>query len=176
MNIRSAQARDLDACFTLDPSYETDYVWQMETTHAVGAVSLIFRETRLPRTMRVSCTVARDPVVEHFERGECFLVAEEEGLVRGYLDATADIWKQIAWINQLTVAPDRRRHGIGSALLRTGLDWAREQNLTTVMVETSTKNHPASALCQKHGFGFCGFNERYYSNRDIAIFFALALR
>ncbi len=176
MNICSAQARDLDACFALDPSYETDYVWQMEATRSAGAVSVVFRETRLPRTMRVSSTAARDQAIEHFERGECFLVAEEDGQVRGYLDATADTWKQIAWINQLTVAPDRRRHGTGSALLRAALDWAREQSLTTVMVETSTKNHPASALCQKHGFSLCGFNERYYANRDIAIFFALVLR
>ncbi len=176
MNIRSAQARDLDACLALDPSYETDYVWQMETTRPAGAVSIAFRETRLPRTMRVSGTPVRDLVSEHFELGECFLVAEEENVIRGYLDMTADRWKQIAWLNHLTVASDRRRRGMGSGLLRAGLDWAREQGLSTIMAETSTKNHPASALCQKHGFTFCGFNERYYSNRDIAIFFALVLR
>ncbi len=176
MIIRSAQARDLDACLALDPSYETDYVWQLETTRSPDVVSVVLRETRLPRTMRVACTPARDLVLEHFERGECFLVAEEEGAVRGYLDATADIWKQTGWINHITVSPERRRRGLGKALLRAGLDWARGQALTTMMAEMPTKNHPASALVQKLGFVLSGYNERYYSNRDIAIFFALGLR
>jgi ribosomal protein S18 acetylase RimI-like enzyme len=176
MNIRTAQARDLDACLALDPSYETDYVWQMETTRANGAVSVSFRETRLPRAMRVSGAPAREWVLEHFEAGECFLVAEEENAVRGFLDMTAEAWKQVAWVHHLTVAPDRRRQGVGSALLQAGLEWAHEHGVTTMMVETQTKNHPASAFFQKHGFAFCGYNERYYSNRDIAIFFALPLR
>ncbi len=176
MNIHSAQARDLDACLALDPSYETDYVWQLETTRGQDVVTVVLRETRLPRTMRVACTPARDLLVEHFERGECFLVAEEEGAVRGYLDATGDTWKQIGWINQLTVAPERRRRGIGKALLRAGLEWARGQALTTMMAEMPTKNHPASALMQKAGFVLAGYNERFYSNRDIAVFFALGLR
>ena len=176
MNIRSAQARDLEACVALDPSYETDYVWQLETTRNNDAVAVIFRETRLPRTMRVLAAPSRELALEHFERDECFLVAEEEGAICAFLDLTAEAWRQLAWINQLTVAPEHRRHGLGSALLRAGLDWARDRGLSTVMAETRTKNHPASALFQKHGFVFCGFNERYYSNRDIAVFFALALR
>ncbi len=176
MNIRPAQARDLEACLALDPSYETDYVWQLETTRHDGAVNVNFRETRLPRTMRVLSIPTRELVLEHFERDGCFLVAEEEGVIYGFLDATAEVWKQLAWINHLTVAPERRRRGVGTALVRASLDWARERGLTTVMVETRTKNHPATALFQKQGFVFCGFNERYYSNRDIAIFFALALR
>ncbi len=176
MNIRSAQARDLDGCLALDPSYETDYVWQLETTRANGATNIVLRETRLPRTMRVSRIPVRELLLEHFERGECFLVAEDHELIQGYLDLTVEEWKHLAWVNELTVAHDRRKRGIGSSLLRAGLIWARERGVSTVMLETQTKNHPATALAQKHGFVFCGYNERYYSNRDIAIFFALGLR
>ncbi len=176
MNIRPAQARDLEAILALDPSFETDYVWQMESTRVAGVNSIVFRVTRLPRTMRVACVAQPDSLLEHFERGECFLVAEEEGAIRGFVDATTEPWKQLVWINQLTVSPDRRRRGIGSALLRNALSWAQDQSATTVMVEARTKNHPATALFQKHGFAFCGFNDHYYSNRDIAIFFALNLR
>jgi ribosomal protein S18 acetylase RimI-like enzyme len=176
MNIRSAQARDLDACLTLDPSYETDYVWQMETARAPGAISVGFRVTRLPRTMRVTGAITREILLEHLERGECFLVAEEGREIRGYLDATVDLWRHVAWINHLTVAPQHRRGGIGSALVRAALDWSGAQNLNAMIGETQTKNFPASALLQKHGFTFCGFNDQYYSSHDIAIFFALTLR
>lgn len=176
MNIRPAQARDLDACLALDPSYETDYVWQMETTHAAGTISVGFRVTRLPRTMRVAGTIPREVLLEHLERGECFMVAEEGRDIHGYLDATVELWKHVVWINHVTVAPPRRRSGIGSALVHAALEWSGRQGLERLIGETQTKNFPASALLQKHGFTFCGFNDHYYSNHDIAIFFALSLR
>jgi ribosomal protein S18 acetylase RimI-like enzyme len=44
------------------------------------------------------------------------------------------------------------------------------------MLETQTKNHPAICFYRKHGFVFCGFNDRYYTNQDIALFFAQNLR
>jgi ribosomal protein S18 acetylase RimI-like enzyme len=175
MNIRPAQPRDLDLCVTLDPSYETDHVWQMETTRATSAISVGFRVTRLPRTMKVASTAVRDVLLEHYEQGECFLIAEENDEIRGYLDATADMWKRLARINYLTVAQAHRRSGIAKALVREMLDWGHNRNLETVIVETQTKNYPASSLFQKLGFTFCGFNDHYYSNRDIAIFFALNL-
>jgi ribosomal protein S18 acetylase RimI-like enzyme len=176
MNIRPAQPRDLDLCLSIDPSYETDYVWQMETTRAPGAISVGFRVTRLPRTMRVACAIVRDVLLEHFEQGECFLVAEDHNEIRGFVDATMDMWKRVAWINHLTVSPVHRRTGIGSALVRATIDWTHAQKLDTLIVESQTKNYPASSLFQKHGFTFCGFNDRYYSSRDIAIFFAVTLR
>ena len=58
MNIRPAQARDLDACLALDESFETEYVWQMDTTRSNGAMQVGFRTTRLPRAMRVNCPFA----------------------------------------------------------------------------------------------------------------------
>jgi ribosomal protein S18 acetylase RimI-like enzyme len=39
-------------------------------------------------------------------------------------------------------------------------------------LEIQTKNHPAISFAQKHGFQFCGYNERYYPNGDIALFFS----
>jgi ribosomal protein S18 acetylase RimI-like enzyme len=175
MNIRPAQPLDLDVCLTLDPSYETDYVWQMEINRAPGSITLGFRVTRLPRTMRVAASVVRDVLLEDLERGDCFLVAVDHDEIRGYLDATMDMWKRVGWINHLTVSPEHRRKGVGTALVRAALDWARGRDLDRVIVETQTKNHPATALFQKQGFTFCGFNDRYYSSRDIAIFFAVSL-
>ena len=44
------------------------------------------------------------------------------------------------------------------------------------MFETQTKNYPAICFYRKHRFVFCGFNDRYYTNQDIALFFAQSLR
>lgn len=175
MDIRPAQPRDLELCLGLDPTYETDYVWQMESTRQPGAISVGFRVTRLPRTMRVPAATSRDALVEHFERGECFLIADDREQVRGFLDATLDTWKHVLWINHLVVAQEQRRSGIGSALVRASFDWAHARGVERLIVETQTKNYPASSLLQKRGFTFCGFNDHYYASRDIAIFFALTL-
>lgn len=176
MIVRPAQARDLDACLALDESFETEYVWQMDTSRSNGAIQVGFRTTRLPRAMRVMVNNPRDSLAEHFELGECFLVAEDAPRLTGFVDATLDAGEHVAWIQSLVVASDLRRNGIGSHLLRATVDWAQAKKLRAVMASASTKNFPASAFLQKHGFSFCGFNDRYYHNRDIALFFACNLR
>jgi ribosomal protein S18 acetylase RimI-like enzyme len=176
MNIRPAQARDLEACLALDESFETEYVWQMETTRANGGIQLAFRMTRLPRAMRVLGNAPRDAILDHLELGECFLVAEEYPRILGFVDATADLDQRVAWMHYLIVASDTRRRGVGTQLLRETLQWAREKKLRAVIANLSTKNYPASNFLQKHGFAFCGFNDQYYHNRDIAMFFACNVR
>lgn len=176
MNIRPAQARDLEACLALDESFETEYVWQMETARGNGAIQLGFRTTRLPRAMRVVVHTSQDDLAEHFERGECVLVAEEYPRVAGFLDATIEPAQRVVWMHALVVASDMRRRGVASQLLNAALDWAHEKKMRAVMTHLSTKNYPASAFLQKHGFAFCGFNDQYYHNHDIALFFARTLK
>jgi len=176
MEIRPAQARDLEACLALDDSFETEYVWQMETSRANGAITLGFRVTRLPRAMRVTSTQPRQVVAEHFELGECLLVAAEYPRICGYIDVTSDPWERVAWIHRLTVASDLRRRGIGTQLVRAAMEWAHAQGLRAIMASVSTKQYPASALLQKQGMTFCGYNDQYYDNHDIALFFAARLK
>jgi ribosomal protein S18 acetylase RimI-like enzyme len=176
MNLRPAQVRDLDACIALDESYETEYVWQMDNARSNGSIQCGFRTTRLPRAMRVSVHSFQDSLAEHFEQGECLLVAEEPPRIAGYVDATHEPGQRIAWIHALVVAADLRKQKIGTQLLRATMEWARDKKLRAVMAAISTKNYPASAFLQKHGFTFCGFNDQYYHNRDIALFFACNLR
>jgi ribosomal protein S18 acetylase RimI-like enzyme len=78
----------------------------------------------------------------------------------------------------VNVAVDRgyRRRGIGRALMRHARQWAREQGLRLLQVEATTKNYPALCFYQKLGFQFCGFNDHYYLNQDIALFFVQLLR
>jgi ribosomal protein S18 acetylase RimI-like enzyme len=176
MTIRPAQARDLDACLGLDESFETEYVWQMETARVNAALEYRFRTTRLPRPMRVLVHTPRDALAEHYELGEGFFVVEEHPRVLGYVDTTVDAAQHVGWIQSLVVASDLRRRGIGTQLVREALEWARAKKLRAAMAAVSTKNQPASNFLQKNGFTFCGFNDQYYHNRDIALFFACHLR
>jgi ribosomal protein S18 acetylase RimI-like enzyme len=175
MEIRLAEFRDLNACFAIDDTFETEYVWQMEENSRQGSIGVSFQLTHLPRPMRVSKIISTDELAVNFQNGGTLFVAED-GDVRGYLDVTAHEWNQVAYINNLAVSPAYRRIGIGSRLMRAAIDWAREQRLRVALLDTSTKDHPAIALYQKHGFSFCGFNDQLYPNRDIALYFSLNLR
>jgi GNAT superfamily N-acetyltransferase len=172
MIVRPAELADLKACLEIDHSYVTDHVWQMEEREVKGRVTVVFRTARLPRSMRVQYPKDYDNLLESWRRGECFLVAEEDGEVRGYLDMSVQSWHLTGWIDHLAIAKDYRRRGIGTNLVKKAAQWAREQGLQRLMLEIQTKNYPALCFCQKNGFAFCGFNDRYYTNQDIALFFA----
>lgn len=175
MEIRLADLADLNACVALDDSFETEYVWQMEERHESGGINVTFRQTRLPRPMKVSGNISRDAFLANFQNGGIFFVADEGG-VRGFVDFMPSPWNQVVQVNNLLVAPTHRRRGIGVKLMRAAIDWARQQQFRVMLLDTSTKNFPAICFYQKLGFAFCGFNDRLFPNRDIALMFALNLR
>ena len=175
MEIRLATLADLNACLALDDTYETDYVWQVEERADPRSIMVNLRLTRLPRPMKVRDAVSRDRIIFNYQHGGNLWVCDDGGIC-GFVDGTLDEWNQSIGINAIAVAPARRRKGLGTQLLRTALDWARQKKLSNAFLDTSTKNYPAMCFFQKHGFVFCGFNDRLYPNRDIAMLFALNLR
>ncbi len=176
MIVRPATLADLNACLSLDHDIITDHVWQMKVHEVESQVSVTFHTVRLPRRMRVTYPRDVEQLVEDWQRGEGFLVAEVDGEVRGYVDVIAQPWQGMGWVANLTVDRGYRRRGIGRTLMRDASQWAREQGLQQVLVEATTKNHPALCFYQKLGFKFCGFNDHYYTNQDIALFFVRILR
>ncbi len=176
MMVKSADLADLNRCLLLDPSFETEYVWQMYIEEEERGTTISFRTVKLPRPMKVNYPRPTDHLVEDWQKGECFLVAEVEGEIAGYLDMTIQAWNQSGWINNLVVAPNHRRQGVGTALLKGAFRWAQEHRLRTITSESQTKNYPAISFYQKHGFLFCGFSDHYYTTNDIALFFARRLR
>ncbi len=176
MEIRLATLADLNACLALDDSYETEYVWQMEERADPRNISIDFRLTRLPRPMKVRDVVSRDDLVSEYQRGDPLWVYADGGVICGFISATAEEWNQSVSIHNFAVAPAYRRKGIGSQLMRTVIDWARQSKARVILLDTSTKDHPAICFYLKQGFTFCGFSDRLYPNRDIAMLFALNFR
>lgn len=176
MQIRMADLTDLNACLSIDPSFSTDHVWQMEISEADEFTSIHFRKIKLPRLMKVSYPRDKESLMEDWRKGECFLVAHEDGEVVAYLDMTVQKWNATGWINNLVVARQYRRRGIGTALLRAAAQWAQGSGLFKLVAETQTKNYPAINFLQKNAYSFCGFNDQYYVNQDIALFFVQELR
>jgi len=76
------------------------------------------------------------------------------------------------WIYDLVVRRRYRQQGIGTALILAAQNWANTRASHRIVLEMQSKNYPAIRLAKKMGFDFCGFNEWYFSNNDIALFFS----
>lgn len=176
LHIRHVTDADVAACDGLDLSFETEYVWQIDVRDEAGAIALSFRTARLPRTLHVGPLQGADVLAEALRRGDTFLVAEENDAVHGYLLMQVDSGRSIAWVSAIGVGRPWRRTGIGTQLLRVAYESALARRVDRIIVETQSKNYPGICFCLKNGLVFCGFNDRYYANQDVALFFGQAVR
>jgi ribosomal-protein-alanine N-acetyltransferase len=90
------------------------------------------------------------------------LVAERDGELGGYLISRAVA--EEAEILNLAVAPEERRHGLGSRLLEAGLSALAEAGARQVWLEVRESNAAAQALYRRRGFTAAGRRARYYKN------------
>lgn len=176
MQVYPAELADLNLCYQISGSYTTDYVWQMQTQDAKRRTDIRFDVIRLPRSMQVEYPRSADELLEHWEQDGCFLVIRDlRDEVVGFLDAVPKPWQNLLWISNLVIQKDYRRQGFGTILFEAAKRWSLQHRLNNVMIETQTKNYPAISFAQQLGFRYCGYNERYYSNGDIALFFFQSL-
>ncbi len=167
---------DYDLCLEFDHSASTDWVWQMVVDERQGGLSVAFRPARLPRTVTTLYPRDRGALMQSWAQGEVFLVAQRADALAGYVNVREDAAQQIAWVADLVVDRPYRMQGVGTALLRAVRQWALERSLRHLIVETQTKNYPAISFLQQRGLVFAGYNDRYYPNQDIALFFGQSLR
>ncbi len=196
--IRDGIESDIPLCLSLDSTYTTDYVWQMSLQPESQQQQITFKTERLPRPMDVAYPASEGRLHLSLPPEQCFLVAAARDFVEdaaqiaaqqataqipaqdmpevlGYLTMRADAVHRIALVQDIVVARSLRGNRIGTRLLRVARKWAVEHHLTQLMVETQTKNYPAILFCQKSGLSFCGFNDQYFRNQDIAVFFSQTL-
>ena len=171
MFIRPALLHDLHDCFNLDSSYDTDYVWQLEQREDESGISVTLRKMRLPRPLRVVQPPLGGELLSRWEQGECVLVAEVDGQVCGYVDMSLQRDQKLGWVHHLVIDRPYRRRGLGTALVQEAMRWGRQRAVQRMMFVLQSKNDPAIRFCQQLGFVFCGFNDHYFANRDIALFF-----
>ncbi|MDH7485505.1 MAG: GNAT family N-acetyltransferase [Anaerolineae bacterium] len=171
MFIRSAVLHDLNDCFNLDSSYETACVWQLEQREDEMGISVALRKVYLPRPMQASYPAPGGELLNRWDQGGCVLVAEVDGQVRGYVDVGVQRDQHLAWVHNLVVDRPYRRRGLGTALLREAMRWGQQRAVRRMMFAVQSKNDPAIRFCHHLGCRFCGFNDRYFANRDIALFF-----
>jgi len=175
--IRDGLESDLAACRAVDHSYTTEHVWQMSVREEAGQWDVSFKTERLPRMMEASYPFDEKRLRLSLPKDQCFLVAvrREQPEVLGYLAMHSDPVYGIARVIDLVVSRPYRQQRIATRLLNIARQWAREHHLAQMMIEIQTKNYPGIQFCQQRGFTFCGFNDQYFPNQDIAVFFGQSL-
>jgi ribosomal protein S18 acetylase RimI-like enzyme len=169
--IRSVALADLSYLAEIDHSYHTDYVWQMDIKTLKHEVEISFREVRLPRSMRVEYPKEISYAVEGIKGGPGFFVAEMDDEPVGYINLSRMNNPELLQVADLVVSRRLRRNGIGLALLGAAQTQALQEEAKFLILEMQSKNHPAICMANKSGFEFCGYNDHYYTNQDIALFF-----
>lgn len=178
IEIRPFVIADLPVLISMDHNYISDHVWQMEVSQESGAkpddlqIQVTFRQVQLPRSVSVEYPRPPAALADDWKDRSGLLVACHQGEVVGYVSMMLNIAPLTTWVTDLVVARRFRRQGIATALLLATQDWARQHSTYRVVLEIQPKNYPAICLATKLGFDLCGYNDRYYANHDIALFFA----
>ncbi len=93
------------------------------------------------------------------------IVALDEGELVGFCNVQKDEDTDSTLITRLFVAPNYRRWGIGSQLLREAVDWAGKNGSKMVRAEAAATN-PGMVVYLKSGFRVCGFLEHPLLERE----------
>jgi GNAT superfamily N-acetyltransferase len=176
VEIRPAVVADFPALVDIDHGYKTFYVWQMDMHQEEGQLGVSFREIRLPRPVRVEFPRPYQELFTQAGARSVILVGSCDGKPAGYIHISTDLAPTTAWVLAMAVCEERRRQGIARALIVAGQDWARSRHMRRMVLEIQSKNLPAIRMAQKLGYEFSGYNDHYYTNQDIALFFSQYLR
>lgn len=114
-------------------------------------------------------------VAEELERAWTRAWVAREGAreVVGYV-VTWHVADELHVMNVAT-RTDRRRRGIGRALMAAAVDYARENAVRHVLLEVRRSNVPAIALYRAFGFFAMGVRARYYPDDEDAVEMVLLL-
>jgi len=179
IHIRRFLPMDLPALAMIDHNSTTEFVWQMDIQQGEDEITVGFRERRLPRVVRQIYPRDHGKLAENWQDRWGILVGvvgeENDRNPTGYIAMAQGHAPDVARITDLAVATPVRRQGMASALVLSAEDWAVSQRCARLLMEVQSKNFPAIRMAQKLGYEFCGYNDRYFPNKDIALFFDKSL-
>lgn len=106
----------------------------------------------------------RGNFIDALDHGYVCRVDERQNEIRGYAVLMPVLDE--AELLTIGVAEGQQRQGLGRAMLREMLEFAREKNMRRVFLEVRSSNNAALALYRSSGFGEIGVRRGYYQNAN----------
>ena len=105
--------------------------------------------------------------LRRYPHAAVFVAEREDGTIVGRLSIGRDPHPASTHVADvgLMVASDARRQGVGTAMLRAAIGWAREAGVRKIELHVFPWNEPAIRLYEKFGFEREGYRKRHY-HRD----------
>lgn len=173
IEIRPAIENDIPVLIQFDHSFTSDHAWQMEYRLEADQLGAVFREARLPRSVKVDYPRSPGALAESWQKRSGLLVAVLNGEPVGYACLSRETLPFTTWMTDVVVNHRFRRQGIGSGLVLAAQDWVATQlGSQRLILEMQPKNYPAIQFVQILGFDFCGFIDHYYPNQDAVLLFS----
>jgi GNAT superfamily N-acetyltransferase len=172
IEIRPMIETDLPVLTGIEHAYKSNYCWQMDLSTQEREIMVNFREVHLPRQATVEYPRSPEKLLIDWRQRSLILAGVLQGIPIAYISLMEGMSPTTAWVTDLVVAPEYRRKGIATALVLAGQDWARNRSNRRMILEMQSKNMPAIRLAHKLGFEFCGYNDLFYTNHDMALFFS----
>jgi len=163
--------QDVPALSALDTSFLTNTVYRV----AQDGLSFRLLEQSVPPLQKQYPFDPSDPA----ERADWdhAVVAEAGGRLVGFTASQYIAWNRRAVIWHLYIAPDYRGRGVGTRLLNSVEDFARDAGARCLWLETQNVNAPAVRFYLRCGFTLCGLDTSLYdpngsAGGEMALFFA----
>ncbi len=147
--------QDAPAIAAIDTSFSSDQYWRVEHVDESFRLELVDR----PQFVRAFAVYDLHQDVRDWEDG---FVAEQGGRICAFAAGGYQFWNRRYVLWHLYVAPECRRSGMGTALLRRILAQAQGKSAVSLWLETSNLNAPAIAWYRAHGFAFAGLDLALY--------------
>lgn len=176
LQIRKAVLPDIVELIRFDHSLKTSCVWQMQQNQTQSGVITQFIETQLPRQMRINYPQSPEMLEARWGDLSVIFIGCIDNAPVSYISINSFFSPHVAWIKDLVVDEIWREKGIAASLINAAIEWAKERSLDKMTFEISSKNYPAICLANKLNFEYSGFNDNYFKNGDIALFFTRNLR
>ncbi|MBU7594625.1 GNAT family N-acetyltransferase [Metabacillus halosaccharovorans] len=134
-------------------------------------VAVLFNNYRIFYGQSSDLEGAKAFLMERMEQNEStiFLAKGKDGLPAGFVQLYpifSSVGMKRKWLlNDLFVAEEYRRHGVGKALMNQAKEYAVETNTAGILLETSKDNVKAQALYESAG----------YEKEDTVYFYNLSL-
>lgn len=142
-------------------------LWGVTTMYKVEVIRSVIEhidEIMVVENASFKIPWSRESITEELTRNKfaIYLSARIDGRVIGY----AGMWSvcEEGHITNVAVLPEFRGNGIGSALMESLIEIAKQEGIERMTLEVRRSNYIAQSLYRKYGFEAGGVRKSYYAD------------